>query len=98
MGMTVTQIMNSENHTNQEEDLEIEEEARGTENHPTQENLLIQENLKARDKDQKADRVDRVITTEDPKLKIIIKNNTEQRMKEEVEVVEATMVLIELEG
>ena len=98
MGMTMTQIMISENHTNQEEDLEIEEEARGTENHPTQENLLIQENLKARDKDQKADRVDRVITTEGPKMKVIVKNNTDQRMKEEEEGVEATMVLIELEG
>ena len=94
MGMT----MISENLNNQEEDPEIEEEARGTENHPAQENLLIQENLKAKDKDLEADRVDRVRTTEGPKMKVIVKNNTDQKMKEEEEGVEVIMVLIGLEG
>ena len=98
MGMTVTQIMNSENHTNQEEDLEIEEEARGTENHPTRENLLIQENLKDKDKDLEADKVDRVRSIEGPKMRVIVKNNTDQIMKEEEEGVEVIMVLIGQEG
>ena len=94
MGMTVTQTMSLENLTNQEGDLETEEEAKGTENPPTQENLLTQENLKAIDKDLKADKVDRVIIIGGPKMKAIIKNLTDQKMKEEEEGVEATMVLI----
>merc|ERR1711874_625491 len=98
MGMTITLIMTSENLNNQEEDPEIEEGARGTENHPAQENLLTQENLKDKDKDLEADKVDRVRSIEDPKMKVIVKNNTDQIMKEEEEGVEVIMVLIEQEG
>ena len=92
MGMTMTLTMSLENHTNQEGDLETEEEAKGTENLPTQ------ENLQAIDKDLKADKVDRVIIIGGPKMKAIIKNHTDQKMKEEEEGVEATMVLIGLGG
>ena len=98
MGMTVTQTMSLENLTNQEEDLETEEEVIGTENPPTRENLLTQENLKTIDKDLKADIVVRVIIIGGPKMKAIIKNHTDQKMKGEEEGVEATMVLIGLGG
>ena len=77
--------MSLENLTNQEGDLETEEEAIGTENPPTQENPLTQENLKAIDKDLKADKVDRVIIIGGPQMKTIIKNLTDQRMEEEQE-------------
>ena len=96
--MTITLIMTSENLNNQEEDPEIEEGARGTEKHPAQENLLIQENLKDKDKDLEADKVDRVRSIEGPKMKVIVKNNTDQIMKEEEEGVEVIMVLIGQEG
>ena len=82
MGMTITLTMNLENHINQGEDQEIEEEARGTENLHTQENLPTQENLQVIDRDQKADKVDRVTIIEGPQMRTTIKNPTDLRMEE----------------
>ena len=93
MGMT----MISENLNNQEEDPEIEEEARGIESLPALENPLIQENPKGKDKDLEVDKVDRMRTTEGPKMKTIDKNSIDQKMKE-VEGIEVTMVQTGLEG
>ena len=82
MGMTIILIVSSENHNNQEGDQETEEEAKGTENLLTLENLQVTENHPIKDKDLTADRADRVVTTMGPQMKTILKNPTDQKMVE----------------
>ena len=74
--------MSLENHINQEGDQEIEEEAKGTENLPTQENLQITENHLIRDRDLKADKADRVVIIVGPQMRTTIKNPTDLIMGE----------------
>ena len=82
MGMTIIQIVSSENHNNQEGDQETEEEAKGTESLLTLENLQVTENHPIKDKDLTADRADRVVTTMGPQMKTTLKNPTDQKIVE----------------
>ena len=89
MGMTIILMVNSENHSNQEGDQEIEEEVIGIENLLTQENLQDKENHPIKDRDLTVDRADTVVTTMGPQMKITLRNPTDQNiveMKEEEEV------------